>query len=123
MGVSVRLHLSAEPSYQEKLVRFTENHDEPRAAVAFSGAKGKAAALTAATIPGARLFHEGQFEGRRIRPAVFLRRRPEECPNEELRSFYETLLEAIDDPLFHDGEWRLCHCTGWRDNPSFGNLA
>src|SRR5215469_14786838 len=54
---SIRLHLSAEPSYQEKLVRFTENHDEPRAAVAFSGAKGKAAALTAATIPGARLFH------------------------------------------------------------------
>jgi hypothetical protein len=111
----IRLHLSAEPTYQAKLVRFIENHDEPRAAIAFSGAKEEAAALTATTIPGARLFHEGQFEGRRVRPAVFLGRRPEEHPNEEQRSFYETLLEAIDDSLFHDGEWRLCDCTGWHD--------
>jgi len=120
---SVRLHLSAEPTYQSKLVRFIENHDEPRAASAFSGAKEEAAALTAATIPGARLFHEGQFEGRRIRPAVFLRRRPDEHPDEARHSFYETLLEAIDDPLFHNGEWRLCPCTGWHDNPSFQNLV
>jgi hypothetical protein len=120
---SVRLHLSAELTYQAKLVRFIENHDEPRAAVAFSGTREEAAALTAATIPGARLFHEGQFEGRRVRPAVFLRRRPEEHPNQDLRSFYETLLETIHHPLFHAGVWRLCHCTGWHDNPSFRNLA
>src|SRR5215471_5925985 len=123
MGVAVRLHLSAETSYQAKLVRFIENHDEPRAAVAFSGAKEEAAALTAATIPGARLFHEGQFEGRRVRPPVFLRRRPDEHPDEERHSFYEALLEAIDDPLFHNGEWRLFDCTGGPDNPSFRNLA
>jgi hypothetical protein len=120
---SVRLHLGADPAYQSKLVRFIENHDEPRAAVAFAGAKEEAAALTAATIPGARLFHEGQFEGRRVRPPVFLGRRPEERPNEDLRSLYAALLEAVDDTLFHDGEWRLCHCTGWRDNSSFQNLA
>src|SRR5262245_52774445 len=120
---SVRLHLSAEPAYQTKLVRFIENHDEPRAGVAFPGAREEAAALTAATIPGARLFHEGQFEGRRVRPAVFLRRRPDEPADEERYRFYETLLEAIDDPLFHDGEWRLCECTGWHDNPSVRNLV
>jgi len=120
---SVRLHLSADPTYQAKLVRFIENHDEPRAATAFSGAKEEAAALTAATIPGARLFHEGQFEGRRVRPAVFLRRRPDEHPDEALHRFYETLLEAIDDPLFHDGDWRLCQCSGWPDNSSFRNLV
>jgi hypothetical protein len=120
---SVRLHLSAEPAYQAKLVRFIENHDEPRAAVAFPGAKEEAAALTAATIPGARLFHEGQFEGRRVRPAVFLRRRPVERPDEERHRFYEPLLDAVDDSLFHNGEWRLCQCTGWLDNPSFRNVA
>jgi len=120
---SVRLHLSADLTYQAKLVRFIENHDEPRAAVAFPGAKEDAAALTAATIPGARLFYEGQFEGRRARPAVFLGRRPDEHPDEEQHRFYETLLEAIDDPLFHNGEWRLCQCTGWPDNPSFRNLV
>ncbi len=120
---SVRVHLSATPTYQSKLVRFIENHDEPRAIVGFPGAKEEAAAITAATIPGARLFHEGQFEGRRVRPPVFLRRRPDEHPNEERRRFYETLLEAIDDPLFHNGEWRLCQCTGWHDNATFRNLA
>jgi glycosidase len=120
---SVRLHLSADPAYQAKLVRFIENHDEPRAASAFPGAKEEAAALTAATLPGARLFHEGQFEGRRVRPAVFLRRRPDESPDEARHSFYQTLLDAIDDPLFHDGTWRLCSCTGWDDNTSFRNLV
>ena len=120
---SVRLHLSADPAYQAKLIRFVENHDEPRAATAFSSGKEKAAAITAATLPGARLFHEGQFEGRRIQPAVFLRRRPEERPNEEVGSFYERLVRAIDDPLFHEGKWSLCDCAGWPDNPSCQNLV
>jgi Alpha amylase, catalytic domain len=120
---SVRLHLSADPAYQAKLVRFIENHDEPRAAAAFPHDEERAAAVAMATIPGARLFHEGQFEGRKVRPAVFLRRRPEERPDEELRSFYETLLRAVDDPLFHEGEWSLCRCTGWSDNASFQRLA
>jgi len=60
---SVRLHLCADLGYQEKLLRFLENHDEPRAAAAFPAAKEKAAAVTVSTLPGARLFHEGQFEG------------------------------------------------------------
>jgi hypothetical protein len=58
-----------------------------------------------------------------VRPPVFLRRRPEECPNEELGRFYEKLLKAVDDPLFHEGEWSLCNCTGWPDNPTFRNLV
>jgi hypothetical protein len=119
---SVGLHLSADPAYQAMLVRFIENHDEPRAAAAFSGGKEEAAALTSATIPGARLFHEGQFEGRTVRSPVFLGRRVEERPNEKVRNFYESLLEAVDAPLFHEGEWTLCNCTGWPDNPSFRNL-
>ncbi len=73
---SVRLHLCADPEYQEKLLRFIENHDEPRAAATFLPAKERAAAVTTSTLPGARLFHEGQFEGRKIRVPVFLGRRP-----------------------------------------------
>jgi len=120
---SVGLHLGADPAYQAKLVRFIENHDETPAAAAFPGGKEEAAALTAATIPGVRLFHEGQFEGRTVRTPVFLGRRAEEHPNEELRNFYERLLETVDDPLFHEGDWTLCYSTGWPDNPSFRNLV
>jgi hypothetical protein len=54
---NVRLHLCADLLYQNKLLRFIENHDEPRAAATFLPAKRRAAALTAATLPGTRLFH------------------------------------------------------------------
>ena len=60
---NIRLHLCADLAYQDKLLRFLENHDEPRAATVFSSAKQQAAAATTFTLPGARLFHEGQFEG------------------------------------------------------------
>ena len=42
---NVRLHLLADLRYQEGMVRFIENHDEPRAAAAFPDGKGRAAAV------------------------------------------------------------------------------
>ena len=65
----VRLHLLADLAYQEGMVRFIENHDEPRAAVTFPDGKGRAAAVVILTLPGARLLHEGQFEGWRATAA------------------------------------------------------
>lgn len=110
-------------AYQDRLVRFIENHDEPRAAATFAPAKERAAAVTMATLPGARLFHEGQFEGRKVRLPVFLGRRPDEQADEDLRAFYEKLLQTIKSPVFHEGQWSLCGRTGWLDNPSFQNLV
>lgn len=119
---SVQLHLGADDEYQRKLVRFIENHDEPRSAAVFPPEKLPAAAVAAATLPGARLFYEGQLEGRKVRPPVFLGRRPAEKPDRKLQSFYRTLLKAIDSHLFHEGQWRLCGLKGWPDNQSFQNL-
>jgi len=120
---SVRLHLCADLVYQEKLLRFLENHDEPRAAAAFSPAKHRAAAVAIGTLLGARLFHEGQFEGRKVRLPVFLGRRPEEPADRELQAFYAKLLTAINAPIFRDGNWKLCGRSGWADNSSFQNLV
>ena len=119
----VRLHLNADLAYQHKLLRFIENHDEPRAAVAFAAAKARAAAITMATIPGAKLFHEGQFEARRTRVPVFLSRRPEEPLDEACQAFYRKLLTAINTPVFRDGQWTPCNCSGWPDNTSFQKLG
>jgi Alpha amylase, catalytic domain len=119
----VRLHLCADVRYQEKLLRFIENHDEPRAATAFSPAKQRAAALTASTQPGARLFYNGQFEGRKARLPVFLGRGPDEPVDEDLRIFYRKLLDTIRCPAFQAGQWSLCEHTGWPDNQSFRNLV
>ena len=120
---SVRLHLCGDLAYQEKLLRFLENHDEPRAAAAFSPAKEQAPAVTISSLPGARLFHEGQFEGRKVRLPVFLGRRPAEPVDQALQAFYDKLLAAINAPIFRDGDWKLCERSGWPDNQSFQNLV
>jgi hypothetical protein len=115
---SVRLHLLADIGYQEKLVRFLENHDEPRAAATFPHAKHRAAAVTVWTLPGAKLIYEGQLEGRRVKLPVQLGRRPDEPVDGELLGFYRRLLK-IDLA----GEWRLCERSGWPDNASFRNVV
>lgn len=112
---SIRAHLQADISYQEKLVRFIENHDEPRAAATFSRVKEQAAAVAIATLPGAKLFQDGQLEGRHVRIPVFLARRPAEAADADLYSFYRKLLDAINNRLFREGTWTLCNSTGSRD--------
>ena len=119
----IRLHLCADLAYQGKLLRFIENHDEPRAAATFSPAKQRSFALTIGTLPGIKLFHEGQFEGRKVRLPVFLGRRPDEPVIRELQGFYTKLLNALNRPIFREGEWSLCERTGWPDNRSFLNLV
>ncbi|MGW8379737.1 alpha-amylase [Streptomyces sp. ODS28] len=115
---SVGAHLLAGEDYQRRLVRFLENHDEPRAADTLGPGKECAAAVLSATLPGATLWHEGQFTGRRVRLPVFLTRRPEEPEDGELRVFYTQLLAAVHDSGMRTGRWRLLECTGWSDNPT-----
>jgi len=120
---SVRLHLCADQVYQNRLLRFLENHDEQRAASAFSPAKQRAAALITYALPGARLFHEGQFEGRKIWLPVFLARRPEEPLDRAIQEFYQKLLLTIARPAFKEGDWTLCESSGWPDNPTHENIV
>ncbi|WP_329444681.1 alpha-amylase family glycosyl hydrolase [Streptomyces canus] len=117
---TVRAHLGADPSFQRGLVRFLENHDEPRAAATLPGDRGRAAAVAVATLPGATLWHEGQFEGRRVRPPVFLRRRPQEPVDEPLRAFYGRLLPAA--AAVRRGDWRPLTPTGQPDNGTYRDL-
>jgi hypothetical protein len=115
---AVRAHVSGDPTYQERLVRFIENHDEPRAAATFGPEDERAAAVVAATLPGATLWYEGQFDGRRVRPPVFLARRPEEPSDLALNAFYSTLVAAD----VRRGAWDLLACEGWPDNNSAERL-
>jgi hypothetical protein len=117
---SVTDHLGADQEYQHRLVRFLENHDEPRAAAELPPEAERAAAVVVATLPGATLWHEGQFEGWRVRLPVFLRRRPEERADESLRAFYLLLISAAVG--IRRGDWALCAATGWPDNHSYEQL-
>ncbi len=106
-----------------KRVRFIENHDETRAAAAFPDERQEqAAAIVMSTVPGAKLFYEGQLEGRRVKTPVQLGREREETPNAALRDFYCRLFHARRDPILRRGEWAMLETTGWPDNQSCVNL-
>jgi hypothetical protein len=119
---AVRDHLRADLDYQSRLLRFLENHDEPRIASRLGSGAERAAAVSVATLPGATLWHEGQFEGRRVRPPVFLARRPDEPADGELTAWYRGLLATVADHRVRAGDWRLVEARGWPDNQSSRNL-
>jgi len=118
----VRGHLHADLAYQSRLVRFLENHDEPRIAGLLPGDAERAAAVAIATLPGATLWHEGQFEGRRVRPPVFLSRRPGEPSDPALASWYRRLLATVASHRVRAGDWQLLEVAGWPDNDACRNL-
>jgi hypothetical protein len=122
-AASVHGHLQADRGYQERLIRFIENHDEPRAGATLGREQARAAAVVMSTLQGARLYHDGQFEGRRTHVPVFLARGPDEPHDEELRAFYHRLLRAVADSGLREGEWELCACEGWPDNDSHRRLV
>ncbi len=119
----VRLHLTADLAYQRKLLRFIENHDEPRAAAVFGPAHERAAAVAMSTVPGARLFHEGQLDGRTIRLPVQLGRRPAEPADPGLQAFYRRLLPAARAAAPAGADWALCERAGWLDNATYVNVV
>jgi hypothetical protein len=113
----VRDHLHAGLDYQNKLARFLENHDEPRAAATFPPRGHEAAAVVTYLSPGLRFFHDGQFEGRKKRISPHLCRRPDEPMDADLAKFYDRLLAVLRQPLLREGRWQLLACVpAWEGN-------
>lgn len=119
---AVRDHLRADLGYQSRLLRFLENHDEPRIASRLDPEAERAAAVGIATLPGGTLWHEGQFEGRRVRPPVFLARRPDEPADVDLAAWHRRLLAVMASHEVRAGGWRLLEAGGWPDNQSCRNI-
>ncbi len=118
----VNEHLSADPDYQSRLVRFLENHDESRAAGFQPAERHMALAIASLTLPGARLVHQGQLDGKKVRIPVFLGRGPIEDSNPDMTKFYEKLLEYLRSEAIRSGNWSLCRVSGWVDNLSWLHL-
>ncbi|HWS01701.1 MAG TPA: alpha-amylase family glycosyl hydrolase [Prolixibacteraceae bacterium] len=119
----VREHFLAEADFQDRLARFMENHDEPRAASVFEQNKHKAAAVITYLSPGLRFLHQGQPEGREKRISPHLVRAPEEQIRTNLQEFYAQLLSILRKPVFRDGIWRLCECApAWEGNGSWDSF-
>jgi Alpha amylase, catalytic domain len=113
----VREHLYAGLDYQDKLARFLENHDEPRAAATFGREMHQAAAVITFLSPGLRFFHQGQFEGRQKRISPHLVRGPLEPTDDGVHQFYERLLRVLHETTVRDGQWQLLECVpAWDGN-------
>jgi hypothetical protein len=113
----VREHFHAGLDYQDKLARFLENHDEPRAAATFPPDIHFASAVITFLSPGLRFFHQGQFEGHKVRISPHLGRGRQEPLDENVKQFYGRLLQVLKLPVVRDGSWQLLECTpAWDDN-------
>jgi glycosidase len=114
----IRDHLLADLDYQDKLARFLENHDEPRAASEFSWPQHQAAAIITFLSPGLRFFYDGQFDGARVRVPTHLCRGPAEPANPKIADFYARLLQVLKQTsAFRDGSWsQIQPLPAWQGN-------
>ena len=116
-------HLMAETEYQKKSVRFIENHDEERAVTVFGKDKSKAAAVIISTVQGMHFYHDGQFEGKKIKVPVQLGREPDDPPLNGMKNFYDKLLSITSNEIFKRGKWTLLNPEfSYNNNKSFVNL-
>jgi hypothetical protein len=113
----VRDHFRAGLDYQDRLARFLENHDEPRAAATFPPGVHEAAAIITYLSPGLRFFQQGQFQGRTKRVSPHLCREPDEPIDPRSREFYDRLLTMLRRPVVREGRWQLLECVAaWDGN-------
>ena len=115
--LGVRNHLEANIGYQSRLARFLENHDEARAASILPLARHIPAAVLTYLSPGLRFFHDGQFEGKRVKVSPHLIRAPEEPCDRDIQVLYRRITDLLKDPIFQEGEWELLDVQrAWHDN-------
>ncbi len=124
-AAAVRDHLKADLTYQERSLRFIENHDEsPAAQVMPSESWQFAAAAVAGTVPGMLMIHDGQLEGNPVKVPVQLVRRAERAPNPRTLGFYFSLLNVLRTQVFRTGRWRqLLPRAAWGENHSWTNFV
>ena len=114
----VREHFHAGLDYQDKLARFLENHDEPRAAATFAAGRPRGGGGHHVPVAGAAVLPPGTIRG------------PQEAhlaapgpgagrsrATQTLRQFYDRLLAVLRRPAVRDGQWQLLECApAWDGN-------
>jgi glycosidase len=98
--------------YLTHSAHFVENHDQDRAVDNFgTPQRAVAAALISMTLPGMRFNFEGQWQGKRNRLVVQLRRSKSEPVDDYVQNFYNTFIPIVADPVFHTGTWSFLPVT------------
>lgn len=82
-------------SIAEHLLHFLENHDEKRAATAFDTHAHFDALQYIKSLPGPRLWHDGEFEGYHTKLPVHIGRGPIEPTDPVIEQMYQSELQDI----------------------------
>lgn len=114
---SFRQHLIDSAAVQDRLIRFLENHDEPRVAAILGQPKVLAALVILMTLPGIRLIHEGQLDGKKIKMPLHVARSPSEQIDPAVAKWFSWITEFSERSNFRDGIWSQCR-TGPVDDGS-----
>lgn len=80
-------------SISDYLLHFLENHDEKRAAAVFDNHAHLDALQYIESLPGARLWHDGEFEGYRVKLPVHIGRGPIEPTDPVIDEMYRAELQ------------------------------
>ena len=115
---NLRAGLAAGISYQSRLARFLENHDEARCATVFGRVRLPSAGTLMGTLPGMRFYHQGELEGRKIHLPITLRLAAAETPDPESAAFFAKILRVTNDDAFHSGKWNTLGVTAEKDTTS-----
>jgi glycosidase len=119
----IHMHLKAETTFQNNLVRFLENHDESRSAALLQKKQLVPALLTCATVPGMKLFYHGQLEGKKKRTPVQLRYTAPEKTDEEIALLYKKVLGISLQNIFRNGTWKIEETRSLGDDSYLNLLA
>jgi glycosidase len=114
--------LGAPVSYQSRLARFLENHDEDRCASVFGKDRRLSVGSLMGTLPGMRFYHQGELEGFSIRLPITLGICADEPADPASTAFFAKILRITKDSVFHNGEWNLLPVTREGDDTA-GNLV
>jgi hypothetical protein len=119
----VRSRLKDDPGYQSHLTRFLENHDEARCAAVFTAEHLASAATLMGTLPGMRLYHQGELDGLKIHLPITLRMAADEPPDPQTAALFAKILRLTAENVFHNGVWNLLVVTPEGDAPPDGLIA
>ena len=113
----VREHFRAGLDYQDKLARFLENHDEPRAAATFPPEVHEAAAVITYLSPGLRFFQQGPVRGPDNAHLSSPLPRAGRADRPPFGAVLQHALGVLRAACFRDGRWQLLDCVpAWDGN-------
>jgi hypothetical protein len=75
------------------------------------------------TLPGMRLYHQGELDGSKIHLPITLRMPADEPSDPHVAAFFAKILRIIEEDVFHRGAWSLLTAAREGDAPPDGLIV